>query len=160
MVLSIRHDAILRGNWKLKRTRFDRTVGKLSEEICVKIREPYRHKFVYAHDPFIFCSQNRFGLDFFPKSDSDHHSFLTSVSLVVSFHQELFLAIPKNRKYSFERERERKRWRGIVKNRKYSFERERDIYIYLFVGWLLNVPATCECISGTGLLRPLYVLPH
>ena len=28
------------------------------------------------------------------------------------------------------------------------------------VGWLLNVPATCECISGTDLLRQLYVLPH
>ena len=23
----------------------------------------------------------------------------------------------------------------------------------LFVGWLLNVPATCECISGTDLLN-------
>ena len=28
------------------------------------------------------------------------------------------------------------------------------------VGWLLNVPATGECISGTDLLRQLYVLPH
>ena len=28
------------------------------------------------------------------------------------------------------------------------------------VCWLLNVPATCECISGTDLLRQLYVLPH
>ena len=28
------------------------------------------------------------------------------------------------------------------------------------VCWLLNVPATCKCISGTGLLRQLYVLPH
>ena len=27
-------------------------------------------------------------------------------------------------------------------------------------GWLLNIPATCECISGTGLLRQFYVLPH
>ena len=25
--------------------------------------------------------------------------------------------------------------------------------VCLFVGWLLNVPATCECISGTDLLR-------
>ena len=25
---------------------------------------------------------------------------------------------------------------------------------------LLNVPATCECISGTDLLRQFYVLPH
>ena len=29
-----------------------------------------------------------------------------------------------------------------------------------FVGWLLNVPATCECISGTDLHRQFYVLPH
>ena len=28
----------------------------------------------------------------------------------------------------------------------------------LFVCWLLNVPATCECISGTDLLRQFYVL--
>ena len=27
-------------------------------------------------------------------------------------------------------------------------------------GWLLNVPATCECISGMDLLRQFYVLPH
>ena len=26
--------------------------------------------------------------------------------------------------------------------------------------WLLNVPATCVCISGTDLHRQLYVLPH
>ena len=32
--------------------------------------------------------------------------------------------------------------------------------ICLFVGWLLNVPATCECISGTDLHRQFYVLPH
>ena len=30
----------------------------------------------------------------------------------------------------------------------------------IVVCWLLNVPATCECISGTYLLRQLYVLPH
>ena len=30
----------------------------------------------------------------------------------------------------------------------------------LLVGWLLNVPATCECIAGTDLLRQVYVLPH
>ena len=33
-------------------------------------------------------------------------------------------------------------------------------YQCLFVGWLLNVPAICECISGTDLLRQFYVLPH
>ena len=32
--------------------------------------------------------------------------------------------------------------------------------VCLFVGWLHNVPATCECISGTDLLRQFYVLPH
>ena len=30
----------------------------------------------------------------------------------------------------------------------------------LFVGWLLNVPTTGECISGTDLHRQFYVLPH
>ena len=29
-----------------------------------------------------------------------------------------------------------------------------------FVCWLLNVPATCYCISGTYLFRQFYVLPH
>ena len=28
------------------------------------------------------------------------------------------------------------------------------------VACLLNVPATCECISGTDLFRQIYVLPH
>ena len=32
--------------------------------------------------------------------------------------------------------------------------------VLLFVGWLLNVPTTCQCISGTDLLRQFYVLPH
>ena len=35
-------------------------------------------------------------------------------------------------------------------------ERERDC----FVCWLLNVPATGQCISGTDLLRQFDVLPH
>ena len=30
----------------------------------------------------------------------------------------------------------------------------------LFVGWFLDVPATCKCISGTDMLRQFYVLPH
>ena len=30
----------------------------------------------------------------------------------------------------------------------------------VLAGWLLNVPATCECISGTDLLRQFYELPH
>ena len=32
--------------------------------------------------------------------------------------------------------------------------------VEIFICWLLNVPATCECVSGTDLLRQLYVLPH
>ena len=32
--------------------------------------------------------------------------------------------------------------------------------VCLLVGWLLNVPATCECISGTDLHRHFSVLPH
>ena len=32
--------------------------------------------------------------------------------------------------------------------------------VIVFVCWLLNVPATCGCISGTDLLRQFYVLPH
>ena len=32
--------------------------------------------------------------------------------------------------------------------------------VCLLVGCLINVPATCECISGTDLLRKVYVLPH
>ena len=32
--------------------------------------------------------------------------------------------------------------------------------VCLFVGWLLNVPTTCKCISGTDLLRQFYMLPH
>ena len=31
---------------------------------------------------------------------------------------------------------------------------------FWLVCWLLSVPATCECISGTDLLRQFYVLPH
>ena len=29
-----------------------------------------------------------------------------------------------------------------------------------FVCWLLIVPATCQCISGTDLHKQFYVLPH
>ena len=35
-----------------------------------------------------------------------------------------------------------------------------SVYWVVVVGWLLNVPATCECISGTDLHRQFYVLPH
>ena len=39
-------------------------------------------------------------------------------------------------------------------------EEEEEVEFVLFVGWLLNIPATCECISGTDLRRQFYVLPH
>ena len=35
-----------------------------------------------------------------------------------------------------------------------------DELVCWLVGWLLNVPATCECISGTDLIRQFYVQPH
>ena len=39
--------------------------------------------------------------------------------------------------------------------------RKKKLFLQLFVVcWLLNVPATCQCISGTDLHRQLYVLPH
>ena len=34
------------------------------------------------------------------------------------------------------------------------------IMLSWLAGWLLNVPATCECISGTDLHRQFYMLPH
>ena len=34
-----------------------------------------------------------------------------------------------------------------------------DVVVVAVVDWLLNVPATCQCISGTDLLRQFYVLP-
>ena len=34
------------------------------------------------------------------------------------------------------------------------------LFVCWLVGWLLNVPGTCECISGTDLHRQFYVLPQ
>ena len=48
-------------------------------------------------------------------------------------------------------------WKDVTPKTVYT---HRDYNVCLFVGWLLNVPATCECISGTDLLRQFYVLPH
>ena len=36
----------------------------------------------------------------------------------------------------------------------------KDEWNCLFVCWLLNVPAICQCILGMDLLRQFYVLPH
>ena len=52
-----------------------------------------------------------------------------------------------------QRDRDRKTGPKVMRNRLRSGQS-------LFVGWLLNVPATCECISGTDLLRQFYVLQH
>ena len=41
-----------------------------------------------------------------------------------------------------------------------EFKEEEEEEVCLFVGWFLNVPATCQCISGTDLLRQVNVLPH
>ena len=42
----------------------------------------------------------------------------------------------------------------------FAFIREPYLTLHVYVGWLLDVPATCECTSGTDLLRQFYVLPH
>ena len=57
---------------------------------------------------------------------------------------------------SLDRDTEKERERGGEGGGGVSRERERE----RVACWLLNVPATCECISGTDLLRQFYVLPH
>ena len=53
---------------------------------------------------------------------------------------------------------ERRGWKeGIGDQRVRERWVQRDC---LFVGCLLNVPATWKCISGMDLLRQLYMLPH
>ena len=47
-----------------------------------------------------------------------------------------------------------------LKLTKYSFLLLCALVYEVFVCWLLNVSATCKCISGTNLLRQFYVLPH
>ena len=48
---------------------------------------------------------------------------------------------------------------------RFTFHRVRTTSVSVwfacrFVGWLLNVPATCSCILETDLLRQFHVLPH
>ena len=72
--------------------------------------------------------------------------------------------------YQREREREKERERGGERDGgsrwlgKYGTVNARGLMgwrkVRIVVCWLLNVPATCECISGTDLLRQFYVLPH
>ena len=54
-----------------------------------------------------------------------------------------------------ERQRERERDGGGGGGRERKTDRKGET-----ICWLLNVPATCQCISGTDLLRQFYVLPH
>ena len=72
------------------------------------------------------------------------------------------ITLIRRRKREGVRQRERERGdggsEGGREGRKRERERERERC--LFVGWFLNVPATCECISGTDLHRQFYVLPH
>ena len=92
------------------------------------------------------------------------------------------ITLKRVRKEERKRERERRRGRGSrngmkdgkweggmqanARQRKVERKRERKrgrvnkSGVMLLVGWLLNVPATCECVSGTDLLRQFYVLPH
>ena len=51
-------------------------------------------------------------------------------------------------------------WKTKQPSGKARSNKGKNHYSILFVGWLLNVPATWECISGTDLLRQFYVLPH
>ena len=44
--------------------------------------------------------------------------------------------------------------------RENPYRRASENATIVVVCWLLNVPATCECISGTDLLRQFYVQPH
>ena len=39
-------------------------------------------------------------------------------------------------------------------------EEEEDNNDVIVVCWLLSIPATCKCISGTDLRGQFYVLPH
>ena len=52
----------------------------------------------------------------------------------------------QKRRIKRRRRRRRRRRSRTIKTRTKTTMRS------LFVGWLFNVPATCECISGTDLL--------
>ena len=41
-----------------------------------------------------------------------------------------------------------------------TFGTQYSLYLGVHACWLLNVPATCKCISWTDLLRQFYVLSH
>ena len=49
-------------------------------------------------------------------------------------------------------------WRGREGHGFYH--RDEGGVVVVVVCWLLKVPATCQCISGTDLHRQFYVLPH
>ena len=60
----------------------------------------------------------------------------------------------RRRKKKKEKEEEEKKEKEEEEEEEVE-EEEKDV-----VGWLLNVPATGECISGMDLLGQFYVLPH
>ena len=70
------------------------------------------------------------------------------------------IEIPSYKKRKKEEQKERKNERvkgGRHRQTKESTDRKKFVVV---VSWLLKVPATCECISGTDLLGRFYVLPH
>ena len=47
-------------------------------------------------------------------------------------------------------DKDRERWRTLAEG----------YFLQWFVGWLLNVPATCYCISGTGICSDDFTCCH
>ena len=75
------------------------------------------------------------------------------------------LEASKKEKIKKDREIERERGDGVgvgggEEKKKHTKGRKKERKKVCFAGWLLNVPATGECISETDLLRQFYVLPH
>ena len=75
--------------------------------------------------------------------------------------KDLFPKVSKEKLGTVSREVSRERsalehtTRRYVTRTKNSYTATQQSWIMrgLFVAWLLNVPATCQCISGTDLLR-------
>ena len=64
----------------------------------------------------------------------------------------------KPQNYSWELRRRRKSTAFPSPPKRGITQKPNPDWSSLFVCWLLYVPATCECISGTNLLRQLHVL--
>ena len=61
-----------------------------------------------------------------------------------------------------KKKRKRKTKKEVKKEEEEEEEEgmQKDGVCTVIAVWLLHVPATCKCISETGLLRQFYVLPH